>query len=936
MRFALIATVAVLAVSASAKHSVPAAVEQGGKIKHATAGRKHRALRNTNTKANVARQLAAEDEGYWDRFLQADSSVTPGPTPPPTPGPTPPPTPGPTPPPTPGPTPPPTPGPTPPPTPPPTPIGECGVDIESTCQIAMPDGTTVECKDVPTEGPEECGDRTATYCYTITNTGEECGTVIKADRTRTATPPGAPDGTTTQDLLATFEGSLDLCPTESVQICEEETVSTCEEVCYETSVATEIEMPNGTTCLADDMYDFCTEPGCQVDVSTTCKVIMPDGTEVDCKEAMETPPEDCEDGENMIDVQYCYTIENIGKSCGDISKLERTRTTTPPGTSDTKDLLPELDTPTLCPGETATICEMEPMNTCIDACHETTVVVDATMPDGFVCSNADEYEVCTSPGCTVDVETSCTVAGTGTDCQAIESTPDDCGDTAVEYCYAISNPGTTCGDISTLTRTRTPPGGAEGTRDLIGLIPEADRTDFCPGESVTVCETVVIDTCDDQCYETTTEVAIDMEGGKTCEDTDLYELCVNPGCVTELEQTCKIEGSDVACEDIPPPSFEECADGENMLPVEQCYKVSNVGPTCGTITTFERTTNGETFNLIEGKPADSLVLCPGQDMEVCETNMINTCEEECYTTSVEVVLTMADESTCEETDEYEFCTPPPLDESCNVEVDLACSTEVNSTEDGSGSCDVIIPIATRCDKRAAAMTWRFNGGDCEQSFNIQEADKFVCTDFVEGGAPTSGSAWLTVASVKNPDDVYFDGEVLVGDLFTMFAADTLQGKFDADSTFSIYADSSKDSLLQESSVHTSCSQNLFLKDKFGSVQLLIFENEFGLFTCFVGATYSYTLSNEAAANAGAIVEFTSTTNGVSDDCLDDLPAPGVIPPDTTIVVDKEILIDMTVRQTYDTTVFVRAETPGGATCSDTATLSFTSGNPNLPSFGKRA
>jgi hypothetical protein len=191
-----------------------------------------------------------------------------------------------------------------------------------------------------------------------------------------------------------------------------------------------------------------------------------------------------------------------------------------------------------------------------------------------------------------------------------------------------------------------------------------------------------------------------------------------------------------------------------------------------------------------------------------------------------------------------------------------------------------------------------------------------------------------VTSAKDTSDIYFDGKVLVGDLFTMFAADTNKGKFDADSIFSVYADGTKDVLLQESSIHTSCSENLFLKDKFGGVQLLIFENEFGLFTCFVGATYSYTLTNTAAANAGAIVEFTSTTNGVVDNCLDDLPAPGIVPPDATVVVDKEILIDMTVRQTYDTTVFVKAQTPGGATCSDTATLSFTSGNPNLPSFGK--
>ena len=37
-----------------------------------------------------------------------------------------------------------------------------------------------------------------------------------------------------------------------------------------------------------------------------------------------------------------------------------------------------------------------------------------------------------------------------------------------------------------------------------------------------VCETVVIDTCDDQCYETTTYAEVTMDSGNTCEDTDLY------------------------------------------------------------------------------------------------------------------------------------------------------------------------------------------------------------------------------------------------------------------------------------------------------------------------------------------------------------------------------------------------------------------------------
>ena len=78
MRFALIATVAVLAVSAT---DSAAAVGQQQK------GKKHRTLRNAKAAdAAAADQLATEDEGYWDRFLQNEvDSITPPPTPPPTP-----------------------------------------------------------------------------------------------------------------------------------------------------------------------------------------------------------------------------------------------------------------------------------------------------------------------------------------------------------------------------------------------------------------------------------------------------------------------------------------------------------------------------------------------------------------------------------------------------------------------------------------------------------------------------------------------------------------------------------------------------------------------------------------------------------------------------------------------------------------------------------
>ena len=71
-----------------------------------------------------------------------------------------------------------------------------------------------------------------------------------------------------------------------------------------------------------------------------------------------------------------------------------------------------------------------------------------------------------------------------------------------------------------------------------------------------------------------------------------------------------------------------------------------------------------------------------------------------------------------------------------------------STVNGSGECDAIIPIATRCDDRASVMTWRFTGGDCEQRFTIQAAEGIR-----EDGQMMAVSE---VNSKGNP--TWFDGE----------------------------------------------------------------------------------------------------------------------------------------------------------------------------------
>mmetsp|Transcript_13324 Transcript_13324/g.28270 ORF Transcript_13324/g.28270 Transcript_13324/m.28270 type:complete len:386 (-) Transcript_13324:2053-3210(-) len=268
----------------------------------------------------------------------------------------------------------------------------------------------------------------------------------------------------------------------------------------------------------------------------------------------------------------------------------------------------------------------------------------------------------------------------------------------------------------------------------------------------------------------------------------------------------------------------------------------------------------------------------------------------------------------------------PIVTSCSIGVEVSCTTEA-ATGGDTGQCADILAIGTRCDERATRMTMKYNGGDCTQSFNIQEIDQFGCVD-TGAGPPTTGSVWIVVAALKDPATVYFEGSVEVGGTFDMFDGGE---RFEADSTVTVYPDSDKTEVLQVSNFHTSCSQNLFLKDKFGSIQVVEFENGQGIFSCFVDATYSYAIANTGSVNDADIIEFTRTSNGEEIDLLAELGMSLSVAPGEILEVSTASQFDMTIRQEYSTFVEVTATTTPGGQCADSSdALEFVVGNPLPP------
>jgi len=223
---------------------------------------------------------------------------------------------------------------------------------------------------------------------------------------------------------------------------------------------------------------------------------------------------------------------------------------------------------------------------------------------------------------------------------------------------------------------------------------------------------------------------------------------------------------------------------------------------------------------------------------------------------------------------------------------------------------------------------RFNGGDCSQSFNIQEADKFDCIDFAPG-MPTSGQAWIWVHKRGDESEKYFEGWVGVGEEFPLRCDPNDgcgSGEISADTTFSVYMGQDRVNIVQNANFHTSCSQNLFLKDRFGGIQLVLFINpDQGEASCFLQVTFRYILTNEGAVNNAEIVEFFSIRNGNIID-LTDYVTDNVIEPGSNVVVQEPVSLDMTIRQTYTTTTVIVGETPGGNTCNADDELIFVAGN----------
>jgi len=396
-----------------------------------------------------------------------------------------------------------------------------------------------------------------------------------------------------------------------------------------------------------------------------------------------------------------------------------------------------------------------------------------------------------------------------------------------------------------------------GTNPTTALVVVSDalnaETQYFQGE-VTIGDTITIEDAD--CLPDGLIATIGVPGGDVSQAVIIDSQCDGGDGIILGEEYGAFESVGYSCDE---------NDMHNCL-VEIIYEteVCNIGESDEQVYEFDITVNDTVCDMLEGVPPEDLELAPAECFAAVKEEFVNRCEtsEYCSTAHVNATNPITGPP-CEGKEEIKFnwtqatLPPTPVTPAPSPAPTSSCIIDVSL--DG---CFNFTPIGdNNCQGRPVVISFRYNGGDCSQSDNLQDRQKFDCFDSSNPPPTTAGTVAYITATELGGGDTYFEGFVPVGDVYTL-NDDRSFDKLSADMNITIYDPmGSSDpativngaNIMQTIFVHLSCSQPLFLKDRFGASQVVEWiEADGRTVSCFVQTeTGSLTLSLNATGIEGA-------------------------------------------------------------------------------------
>ncbi|KAL3924028.1 MAG: hypothetical protein SGILL_001292 [Bacillariaceae sp.] len=481
---------------------------------------------------------------------------------------------------------------------------------------------------------------------------------------------------------------------------------------------------------------------------------------------------------------------------------------------------------------------------------------DGTFWDRYL-QDVSSFTPSPTPGCDLIVNFNCTDCETGDACEAIPPEEDlicSCPECVRELVFTYTGAG--CNGNEAECEDFVPAPHSECARVTMC---DADDELNCPFDGE-VCIGDTITLSDSDCLPANMAATVASEPGLLLQTTALVTGCTFPdrGLVLK-EEYGSFTSEGYSCDEN---DVHNC-----LIKIQYGLEACNVGGRDEQVYEFQIDMDGEICDLTEDIPASDLELAPEECLDAIKTEFIDVCTTNEYCAKAVVNMTNPETGPpCEKEDEIKFNTtvstiPPtpsptpgtpepttPEPTTPEPTTPEPTTPEPTTPEPSSpaptSSCiiDVAIegcfnftpPFDNNCQGRPVIVEFRYNGGDCSQSDNLQDRQKFDCFDIEAdmggvGPPPTdAGSSAYVVATTLGGADVYFEGFVPIGETFTLNEG-LIFDRLSADMNVTFYDPAGSDdpasivqvsNMMQTEFLHLSCSQPLFLLDRFGAAQVV--------------------------------------------------------------------------------------------------------------------